>query len=62
MVIFGFISYAVHLNGYRVMPDGTIKMFIARRSPKKQTWPNYLDNMVCVFSSHIFYYFEVKEK
>jgi phosphoribosylaminoimidazole (AIR) synthetase len=43
--LFGTSSFGVHLNGYTFV-DGEMKMWIARRSPTKQTWPGMLDNMV----------------
>ncbi|TPX33991.1 hypothetical protein SmJEL517_g03226 [Synchytrium microbalum] len=45
--LFGIRSYGCHLNGYvRDLADGSIKMWIAKRSLQKQTWPGYLDNIV----------------
>lgn len=45
--IFGFRSFGCHLNGYTTDPvTGEIKLWIGRRSPTKQTWPNCLDNFV----------------
>ena len=44
--IFGIRSYGCHLNGYVVDGQNTIKMWIARRSYRKQTWPGFLDNIV----------------
>ncbi|TPX39532.1 hypothetical protein SeLEV6574_g07144 [Synchytrium endobioticum] len=44
--IFGIRSYGCHLNGYVIDQDGSMKMWIARRSYKKQTWPGFLDNIV----------------
>lgn len=45
----GILMFGVHVNGY-VPPekskDGKLKLWIARRSPTKQTWPNYLDNAI----------------
>lgn len=42
--LFGAISYGVHINGY-TYKDNQLMMWIARRSPTKQTYPNMLDNM-----------------
>lgn len=47
--IFGVVSYGVHINGYTRTPDGQLRLWIARRSATKQTWPNYLDNFVSSF-------------
>lgn len=48
--IFGISTFGCHLNAYIKGSDGTIKMWIARRSKTKQTWPGYLDN--CVSAQH----------
>jgi hypothetical protein len=45
--LFGAISYGVHINGY-TYKDNQLMMWIARRSPTKQTYPNMLDNMVII--------------
>jgi hypothetical protein len=44
--LFGVTSYGVHINGYVRRADGTLCLWIARRSATKPTWPNYLDNFV----------------
>ncbi|KAI8824442.1 uncharacterized protein EV422DRAFT_320762 [Fimicolochytrium jonesii] len=45
--LLGVRSYGCHLNGYvRDPATGAIKMWIARRSATKQTYPNMLDNLV----------------
>jgi 8-oxo-dGTP pyrophosphatase MutT (NUDIX family) len=45
--IFGVTTYGVHVNIYTVSSNGLVnRMWIARRSPTKPTWPNYLDNAV----------------
>ncbi|KAM3580339.1 hypothetical protein VKS41_007006 [Umbelopsis sp. WA50703] len=44
--IFGISTFGCHLNAYTRGADGGIKMWIARRSKTKQTWPGYLDNCV----------------
>lgn len=44
--IFGISTFGCHLNAFTKEEDGTIKMWIARRSKTKQTWPGYLDNCV----------------
>jgi hypothetical protein len=46
--IFGISSFGCHLNAFTKEEDGAIKMWIARRSKTKQTWPGYLDNCVCI--------------
>ncbi|WP_028534758.1 NUDIX hydrolase [Paludibacterium yongneupense] len=42
----GLVSHAVHLNGLRRLADGSIGMWIGRRSPFKAVDPNRMDNMV----------------
>lgn len=42
----GITSRAVHLNGLVRLPDGSVKMWIARRSPDKAVDPNRMDNMM----------------
>ena len=42
--IFGFISYGYHINGY-VKENGSYMIWLARRSPSKQTFPGMLDNL-----------------
>ncbi|RUP46101.1 hypothetical protein BC936DRAFT_147355 [Jimgerdemannia flammicorona] len=44
--LLGIPSYGVHLNAYVREDDGMLKMWIARRSLTKQTWPGMLDNCV----------------
>ena len=47
--IFGFQSFGVHVNGFvrgEGGEGGQLRLWIARRSPNKATWPNYLDNFV----------------
>lgn len=45
--IFGTLGLGVHINGYvRDPTSGDIKLWIARRSATKQTWPGFLDNFV----------------
>jgi 8-oxo-dGTP pyrophosphatase MutT (NUDIX family) len=41
----GVRAYGVHLNGI-VRDKGGLKMWVARRSRKKETYPGLLDNMV----------------
>lgn len=45
---FGIRTYAVHVNGLVRIggDDGSLDMWIARRSPRKSIDPNLLDNMV----------------
>ncbi|KAG7476987.1 hypothetical protein MATL_G00088640 [Megalops atlanticus] len=43
--LFGVKRYGVHVNGYRRDEDGTLSMWLARRSPSKQTYPGRLDNL-----------------
>ncbi|KAL1934912.1 hypothetical protein VTP01DRAFT_4052 [Rhizomucor pusillus] len=44
--LFGISQFGAHLNAYVREPDGTIKLWVARRSRTKQTWPGMLDNCV----------------
>ncbi|KAJ1911591.1 hypothetical protein IWQ60_002951 [Tieghemiomyces parasiticus] len=44
--IFGIMTYGVHVNGYHRTPDGALRMWIARRSATKPTYPSMLDNVV----------------
>jgi hypothetical protein len=43
---FGIRAYGVHVNGYVVGADGSKKLWVARRSATKQTWPGKLDHIV----------------
>jgi hypothetical protein len=43
---FGIRAYGVHVNGYVVRADGSKALWVARRSPSKQTWPGKLDHIV----------------
>nr|XP_046253973.1 thiamin pyrophosphokinase 2 [Scatophagus argus] len=43
--LFGVKRYGVHLNGYTVSDSGDVSMWLARRSPTKQTYPGLLDNV-----------------
>jgi len=36
----------VHVNGYVLRPDGTMALWVARRSSTKPTWPGKLDHIV----------------
>ncbi|CAD7699256.1 unnamed protein product [Ostreobium quekettii] len=42
----GVRAYGVHINGYTVSEEGEVKMWVARRSKTKQTWPSKLDHIV----------------
>jgi len=44
--LFGFKTYSIHLNGYMRTESGQIRMWIARRSKTKPTYPGQLDNTV----------------
>lgn len=35
----------VHINGYVVLPDGSMELWVARRSRSKPTWPGRLDHI-----------------
>ncbi|XP_072305417.1 thiamin pyrophosphokinase 2 isoform X2 [Eucyclogobius newberryi] len=43
--LFGVKRYGVHINGYTVGASGEVRMWLARRSPTKQTYAGLLDNM-----------------
>jgi isopentenyldiphosphate isomerase len=43
--LFGIVTYGIHLNAYVEDEEG-LKMWIARRSRTKQTYPGMLDNSV----------------
>jgi 8-oxo-dGTP pyrophosphatase MutT (NUDIX family) len=42
----GLVSHAVHLNGLARRADGSVGMWVGRRSPFKAVDPNRMDNMV----------------
>jgi len=46
---FGTRGYGIHVNGFVVSSDNSSnalpKLWVARRSPTKQTWPGMLDNI-----------------
>lgn len=44
--LFGIKGYGCHINGYVRDENGVYKMWIARRSKTKQTYPGKLDNFV----------------
>ncbi|KAK9820250.1 hypothetical protein WJX72_008059 [[Myrmecia] bisecta] len=50
-VCFGIKAYGVHVNGYVNTPSG-IKLWVARRSKKKPTWPGKLDHLVAGGQPH----------
>jgi hypothetical protein len=43
---FGVKAYGVHVNCFVRQPDGEMRVWVARRSRLKQTWPGMLDHMV----------------
>ena len=47
--LFGISQFGAHLNCYVREADGSIKIWVARRSLTKQTWPGLLDNCVSHF-------------
>lgn len=56
--MFGVKAYGVHVNGYVIKGDEMF-MWVAKRSPTKQTWPSKLDHIVAggqVSSSNFFSY------
>lgn len=48
---FGVRAYGLHVNGF-VRQDGELRMWIARRSRAKHTYPGLLDNMVAGGQPH----------
>ncbi|XP_068718299.1 uncharacterized protein [Montipora capricornis] len=44
--LLGVLQYGVHINGYFTDQSGQFFMWVARRSPTKQTWPSKLDQIV----------------
>ncbi|KAJ3117196.1 hypothetical protein HDU96_007624 [Phlyctochytrium bullatum] len=44
--LLGLRAYGCHANGYVVGEDGQVKMWVAKRSATKQTYPSLLDNLV----------------
>lgn len=47
--LFGISTFGVHVNAF-IRDQGVIKMWVAKRSLTKQTWPGVLDNCVIVFT------------
>ncbi|KAJ2778277.1 hypothetical protein H4R18_004697 [Coemansia javaensis] len=43
---FGIRTFGVHVNGVTRSESGQVRMWVARRSLQKQTWPGYLDQVV----------------
>jgi len=50
--LYGIMSYGVHINGYVEGADGTLRMWVARRSASKPTWPGCLDQVVAGGQPH----------
>jgi len=44
--LLGIRAYGVHVNGFVTAPDGTLRLWVARRSMSKPTWPGKLDHLV----------------
>lgn len=44
--LFGIRKYGVDINGYVMDPVKGFSIWLQKRSPTKQTWPGYWDNMV----------------
>mmetsp|Transcript_19625 Transcript_19625/g.37472 ORF Transcript_19625/g.37472 Transcript_19625/m.37472 type:complete len:350 (-) Transcript_19625:257-1306(-) len=42
---FGVKTYGVHVNGYVELSDGSVELWVARRSKQKPTWPGKLDHI-----------------
>ncbi|CAG8742610.1 3131_t:CDS:2 [Cetraspora pellucida] len=56
--IFGLLTFGIHLSAYVRTSEGKLKMWIAKRSTTKSTWPGRLDNTV---AGGISYKLTVKE-
>lgn len=50
--LLGILQYGVHMNGYVRTEAGGFKLWIARRSETKATYPGMLDNMVRTYSMY----------
>ncbi|CAB11089.1 thiamine diphosphokinase Tnr3/ Nudix hydrolase fusion protein [Schizosaccharomyces pombe] len=51
--LFGFLSTGVHCTMYiPATKEHPLRIWVPRRSPTKQTWPNYLDNSVAGGIAH----------
>lgn len=48
----GIKAYGVHVNGYVRQPDGSLKLWVARRSLTKPNWPGKLDHIVAGGQPH----------
>ena len=46
--LIGVRKYGVHINGYFYTEDGSLVMWIGKRSILKPKYPGLLDNIVCV--------------
>lgn len=44
--LFGIVSYGVHMTAYSTSPDGSIRIWVARRAATKQTYAGLLDQTV----------------
>ncbi|CAG5070415.1 Similar to YJR142W: Uncharacterized protein YJR142W (Saccharomyces cerevisiae (strain ATCC 204508 / S288c)), partial [Cotesia congregata] len=44
--LFGIRKYGVDINGYVMDPVKGLSIWLQKRSPNKQTWPGYWDNMI----------------
>ena len=44
--LFGIRKYGVDINGYVMDPIKGLSIWLQKRSPNKQTWPGYWDNMI----------------
>lgn len=44
--LFGIRKYGVDINGYVMDPVKGLSIWLQKRSPNKQTWPGFWDNMV----------------
>ncbi|KAI0036981.1 NUDIX hydrolase domain-like protein [Vararia minispora EC-137] len=44
--LFGVVTYGVHMTVYEKDDDGTVRIWVPRRSATKQTWPGTLDNSI----------------
>ena len=52
--LIGVRKYGVHINGYFYTEEGSLVMWIGKRSILKPKYPGLLDNIVCVTSVLMF--------
>jgi isopentenyldiphosphate isomerase len=50
--LFGMKGYGVHVNGFVRFDSGEIKLWVAKRSRQKSTWPGLFDHIVAGGQPH----------